>query len=66
MPPRPVAAPTMKLRWVKAYTTSSGKDYGRYDVTLPREIVDALGWKKDMELEAVQTKDGVTLRPAKK
>lgn len=52
----------MKLRWVKAYTTAAGKDYGRFDVTLPREIVDDLGWNKDDELEAVKTKDGIALR----
>jgi hypothetical protein len=63
MPPRAVRAPKhMKLRRVKAYTTATGKDYGRWDVTLPPEMIEALGWQQGDELEATRERGGIHLR----
>lgn len=55
----------MKLRWVKAYTTAAGKDYGRFDVALPPDLVEKKGWEKGTDLEAIDHKDGILLRRAK-
>lgn len=53
----------MKIRRSLVRTTKStrGKFY-RHEVTLPAELVDALGWSFGTELEARKVRDSIVLR----
>lgn len=53
----------MKIRRSLVRTTKStqGKFY-RHEITLPAELVDALGWTFGTELEARKLRDSIVLR----
>lgn len=54
----------MRLHRLKAYSRG-GKDYFSWKVNLPPEDIEEMGWEHGQELEAVQRKDGLLLRPAR-
>lgn len=53
----------MKIRRSLVRTTKStqGKFY-RHEITLPAELVEALGWTFGTELEARKSRDSIVLR----
>lgn len=55
----------MRLRWSKAYTTDKGREYGRWDISLPPSMIEALGWTRGDDLEAVAQKDSILIRKRK-
>jgi hypothetical protein len=52
----------MKLKRAMTYESSKGRRFYRWDVSLPPALIDAKGWKKGTELEAIDHKDGILLR----
>ncbi len=55
----------MKLRSKKS--VKSGKEYITYEITLPKDLVEALGWKGGIELETriidIEGKKAIVLIP---
>jgi bifunctional DNA-binding transcriptional regulator/antitoxin component of YhaV-PrlF toxin-antitoxin module len=57
----------MKLRRQpgKPYTNKAGEtvNHDRFVVAIPRELVEALGWKEGLELTPTRRGSTLTLRP---
>lgn len=55
----------MKLRKQFAYSYKD-RDYHKFTVNLPAELVGSQGWTGGEELEALPRKEGVLIREAKR
>lgn len=50
-------------RKTRPSTVTPGESYYRYDITVPLEVVDVLGWKPGLDLEATISKDKLHVKP---
>ena len=65
MAPRPVAERRMNLRRSKAYEYG-GKPVHRFDISIPKEAIEKLGWEGGASLDWEVRGDAFILRKAKR
>lgn len=52
----------MKLQKVKT-REREGKEYHKYQITLPKKLVEALDWEAGKKLKAELEENGIILKP---